>query len=125
MAKKILVVDDEPELVVLTKARLEASGYEVITAADGEAGLKKAHEEKPDLIILDLMLPKMDGYQICRLLKFDANYSHIPIIMLTARLQDEDKKMGLEVGANAFFTKPFDNQLILAKVKELLAAAKA
>jgi len=120
MPKKILVVDDEKELVEMIKMRLEASGYEVIPAYDGQEALEKARKEKPDLIVLDLMLPKIDGYKVCRMLKFDEKYKHIPIIMFTARAQEEDKKLGEEVGADAYITKPFESQALLKKIKELL-----
>ncbi|NQT94853.1 MAG: response regulator [Candidatus Omnitrophica bacterium] len=119
-AKKILLVDDETDMVDIVKLRLEANGYEVITAYDGQEALDKAKTESPDLIILDLMLPKIDGYKVCRLLKFDQKYKSIPIIMFTARVQDEDKKMGEEVGADAYITKPFEPQVLLSKIKELL-----
>ncbi len=120
MGKKILLVDDEPQIVEMAKMRLEAGGYGVITAYDGKEGLEKARKEKPDLIILDLMLPKIDGYKICRMLKFDAEYGKIPIILFTARVQAEDRKLGEEVGADAYITKPFDGQVLLAKIEELL-----
>ena len=120
MAKKILIVDDEVQLVEMVKMRLEASGYEIIFAHDGQEGLDKAKKEKPDLMILDLMLPKIDGYKVCRMLKFDEKYKQIPIILFSARAQDEDKQMGKEVGADAYITKPFDPQALLGKIKELL-----
>ena len=120
-AKRILIVDDEQDLVAMVKMRLEASGYETLEAYDGQDALKKAQEEKPDLIVLDLMLPKMDGYKVCRMLKFDEKYRHIPIIMFTARVQDSDKQMGMEVGADAYITKPFEPQILLSKIEELLA----
>lgn len=120
MAKKILVVDDEVQLVEMLKMRLEASNYNVITAYDGQEALGKARKEKPDLIILDLMLPKIDGYKVCRMLKFDEKYKKIPIIMFTARAQDEDKEMGQEVGAEAYITKPFEPKILLGKIKELI-----
>jgi DNA-binding response OmpR family regulator len=120
MAKRILVVDDEPELLMAIEIRLKMSGYETMAAHDGQEGLERARKDKPDLIILDLMLPKIDGYKVCALLKADARYSNIPIIMLTARAQDTDEKLGLEVGANAFITKPFQHEAVLAKIKELL-----
>jgi len=121
MAKKILLVDDERDLVETVTFRLQTSGYEVVSAYDGQEGLDKAKKENPDLIILDLMLPKMDGYKVCRMLKFDEKYNKIPIIMFTARAQESDKKTGEEVKADAYITKPFDPQLLLAKIKELLA----
>ena len=121
MAKKrILVIDDETELVKAIEIRLKQSDYEILVAYDGQAGLDKARKEKPDLIILDLMLPKMDGYKVCGLLKSDTRYSKIPIIMFTARAQETDKKTGEEVGVNAYITKPFDHQVLLEKIKELL-----
>ncbi|NQT90538.1 MAG: response regulator [Candidatus Omnitrophica bacterium] len=120
MGKRILIVDDEQDLVETLTFRLEANDYEVIKAYDGQEGLDKAKSENPDLIILDLMLPKMDGYKVCRMLKFDEKYKKIPIIMFTARAQESDKKMGMEVGANAYITKPFEPQLLLDKMTELL-----
>jgi len=118
--KKILLVDDERDLVETVTFRLEAGGYEVLPAYDGQEGLDKARKEKPDLIILDLMLPKMDGYKVCRMLKFDEKYKKIPIIMFTARAQQSDIEMGKEVGADAYVTKPFEPQALLGKIKELL-----
>ena len=118
--KKILLVDDEKDIVEVVASRLRASNYNVILAYDGQEALDKAHKEKPDLIILDLMLPKMDGYKVCGLLKFNEKYRKIPIIMLTARGQDSDMKMGQEVGADAYIIKPFDSQVLLGKIKELL-----
>ena len=121
MAKRILVVDDEVQLVEMVKMRLEASGYEILSAYNGQEGLDKARLEKPDLIILDLMLPKLDGYKVCRMLKFDDKYKSIPIILFTARVQNSDKEMGTQVGADAYITKPFEPQVLLSKIKELLA----
>ncbi len=118
--KKILLVEDEKVLIETVTLRLEAFGYEVISAYDGFEGLEKAKKEKPDLIILDLMLPKMDGYKVCGLLKADTRYNKIPIIMFTARAQESDKKMGQEVGADAYITKPFEPQVLLEKIRELL-----
>ena len=120
MSKKILLVDDEKDMVETVAMRLEANGYQVIKAYDGSEGLEKAKKEKPDLIILDLMLPKMDGYKICGLLKADARYSKIPVIMFTARAQEADKKMGEEVGADAYITKPFEPHVLVEKMRELL-----
>ena len=118
--KRILVVDDEAELVKAIEIRLKEAGYEALVAYDGKEGLEKAHKEKPDLIILDLMLPKMDGYKVCGLLKADTRYGKIPIIIFTARAQESDIKMGQEAGADAYMTKPFEYQVLLGKVKELL-----
>ena len=120
MAKRILIVDDEVQLVEMVKIRLEAAGYEIISAYDGQEGFDKAKRDKPDLIILDLMLPKMDGYKVCGLLKNDARYSKIPIIMFTARAQEEDQRLGKDLGAEEYVTKPFDPKILLSKIKELL-----
>ncbi len=117
---KILVVDDEADLVETLKFRLEISGYDVSTALDGQEGLKKARTENPDLVILDLMLPKLDGYRVCRMLKFDEKYKDIPIILFSARVQESDIKMGEDQGADAYITKPFDPKALLAKIDELL-----
>ena len=118
--KKILVVEDEKSLVEMLKMRLEKEGYSVIASYDGKDGLDKAKKENPDLIILDLMLPVMDGYKVCALLKKDSRYSKIPIIMFTAKAQDSDRELGLEMGADAYITKPFDAAMLLAKIKELI-----
>ncbi len=120
MAKKILLVDDEKDLVETVTIRLEASGYQVLPAYDGQEGLDKAKKERPDLIILDLMLPKMNGYKVCGLIKADTRYNKIPIIMFTARAQEADRKMSEEVGADAYVTKPFEPEILFAKIKELL-----
>ena len=118
--KRILLVEDEADMVYALTLQLEAINCEVLSAADGQTGLDMARKEKPDLIILDLMLPKMDGYKICRMLKFDEKYKKIPIIMFTARAQDKDKKLGQEVGADAYITKPFDSKDLLDKISALL-----
>ena len=118
--KKILVVDDEPELVKAIEIRLKAENYQVFTAFDGEEGLARAREVLPDLIILDIMLPKLNGFKICRLLKFDEKYKEIPVIMLTAKTDEADKATGKETGANEYITKPFDWKLLMEKVKEYL-----
>ena len=121
MAKnKILIVDDENDLVETLKYRLEIADYEVITATDGQEGLKKARSESPDLVILDLMLPKLDGYRVCRMLKFDEKFKNIPVILFSARVQESDIKMGEEQGADAYITKPFDPKALLEKIDALL-----
>ncbi|TAN61966.1 response regulator transcription factor [bacterium] len=117
--KRLLIVDDEQDLAEMIKFRLEANGYETLLAHDGQAALDTARKEKPDLIILDLMLPKMDGYKVCGLLKNDSRYSRIPIIIFTAKGQEDDMKLGREAGANAYLTKPFDPAALLGKIKEL------
>lgn len=121
---KILIVDDEVLLVEMLKTRLETNGYSVVCAYDGQEGIKIVKTENPDLIILDLMLPKMDGYKVCRMLKFDKRYKNIPIIIFTAKAQDSDKEMSQEVGADAYITKPFDPEILLGKIEELINKAK-
>jgi len=117
---KILVVEDESHMLQRIKIRLEANSYEVITASDGQEGLNKAREERPDLIILDIMLPKLDGYQVCRMLKFHKKYSKIPIIMLTALGQKDDREWGGKVNADMYMTKPFQAEELLEKIKSLI-----
>jgi len=117
---KILVVDDEPDIVRVITKTLEVNGYEVITANDGQEGLEKAKTEKPDLIVLDLMLPKIDGYKVCGLLKKDTRYVKTPIILFTAKAQAKDVKLGEEVGADAYITKPFEAEVLLSKIEELI-----
>jgi two-component system alkaline phosphatase synthesis response regulator PhoP len=118
--KKILVVDDEADLVETIRFPLEMEGYTVLVSDNGEDALNKARREKPHLILLDLMLPKLDGYKVCRLLKFDEKYRHIPILMLTARTQEKDKIMAKETGADEYITKPFNIDQLLEKVKSYL-----
>jgi len=118
--KKILLVEDERDMAYAVTLQLEAAGYSVVNAYDGYTGFEKAKSEKPDLIILDLMLPKIEGYKVCRMLKFDEEYRRIPIIIFTARAQEADKEMSKTVGADAYITKPFDSEVLLLKVEELL-----
>ena len=119
--KKILIVDDEVDLVETIRFPLELEGFQVLAAHNGEEGLNQARSENPDLILLDLMLPKLEGYKICRLLKFDDRYKHIPIFMLTAKTQEKDKILGKETGADEYFTKPFDIDGLIAKIKSNLS----
>ncbi len=116
--KRVLVVDDEPDLVQMMKLRLEADGYEVLTASDGQGGLQRAQNEKPDLIILDLMMPKMDGYKVCTMLKRDTRHQNIPIVLFTARADTQDEKLGFECGANAYIRKPFEPAELLATIRK-------
>lgn len=118
--KKILVVDDEAALVEMIALRLEANDFAVIKAYDGQVAFNLARTEKPDLIILDLMLPKIDGYKVCRMLKFDEKYKNIPVILFTAKVQDADKELGKQVRADAYVTKPFEAEVLLAKINQLL-----
>ena len=121
MGKRILAVDDEPRVLAVIQRRLEAAGYEVITAVEGYEGLKKARNESPELIVLDLILPNLNGYQICAMLKGDKRYKEIPILMLTARSQEQDITEGMRVGADAYMTKPYDAQMFLDQIANLLA----
>ena len=120
MPKKILITEDSPTILTLIKDVLEKEGYSVITAVDGQEALEKCKKEKPDLIILDLMLPKIDGYKVCAMLKFDKNFHNTPIIILTARAGEADKKLGEEVCADAYITKPVDPGLLISKIKEFI-----
>ncbi|MEO0098024.1 MAG: response regulator [candidate division WOR-3 bacterium] len=117
--KKILLIEDEVNLQELIKFRLEEAGYEVLIAGDGLSGLSLVRTQKPDLVLLDLMLPKLDGYTICRLLKMDDATRGIPIVMVTARTMPQDRERGLEMGADAYITKPADFTTLLAKIEEL------
>jgi len=117
---KILVVDDEVDLVETLRFPLEIEGFDVLVSYNGEDALNKARKENPDLILLDLMLPKLDGYKVCRLLKFDERYKHIPILMLTAKTQQKDKLMGQETGADEYITKPFEIDELMKKIKAYL-----
>jgi two-component system, OmpR family, alkaline phosphatase synthesis response regulator PhoP len=119
--KKILVVDDEVDLVKTIQFSLELEGYKVLVSYNGEDALTQARKENPDLILLDIMLPKLDGYKVCRLLKFDEQYKHTPILMMTAKTQEKDKLMGKETGADEYITKPFDIDELLGKVKAYLS----
>ena len=121
---RILAVDDSPTILEMIKAILEAGGYDVITATDGAEALETARAEKPDLILLDVMLPKLDGYRVCRLLKFDQNYKAIPIIMLTAKTEEQAMATGIRTGANQYLTKPVDPDTLLGAVAEELAKAQ-
>jgi two-component system alkaline phosphatase synthesis response regulator PhoP len=118
---KILIIDDEVDLVETIRFPLELQGYQVLVAYNGEEGLHLARKESPDLILLDLMLPKIDGYKICRLLKFDEKYKHIPIIMLTARSQEKDRLLGKETGADEYITKPFEMADLLSQIKKYIS----
>lgn len=114
------MVDDEVDLVETVRFPLEMEGYQVLVSYNGEDALHQARKENPDLIILDVMLPKLDGYKVCRLLKFDERYKHIPIIMLTAKTQEKDKQVGMETGADEYITKPFEIDELVSKVKAYL-----
>lgn len=122
MSNKILVVDDEEFILTLIEFNLQQVGFEVITAMDGETGFQKAKSERPDLIILDLMLPKMDGMEVCKELRLQRIMT--PILMLTAKDDEFDKVLGLELGADDYMTKPFSPREVIARVKAILRRVK-
>ena len=113
--KRVLIVEDEKSIVDIVRFNLEKEGYAVLTAYDGEAGLTAAREEKPDLILLDVMLPRRNGFDVCRILREEGD--GVPVIILTAREGESDKVMGLEIGADDYITKPFSMRELLARVK--------
>ncbi len=114
MAQKILVVDDERNIVDIVKYNLEKDGFEVISAPDGEAGVAAARSQSPDLILLDIMMPKMDGFEACKKIR---EFAQTPIIMLTARAEEIDKVLGFELGADDYVTKPFGIRELMARIK--------
>jgi two-component system phosphate regulon response regulator PhoB len=119
-AKRILVVEDEEDLLELVEYNLRKAGHRVLAVTTGEAGLLAARAERPDLVLLDLMLPGVDGFQVCRLLRRDAATRDVPIVMLTARGEDADVVKGLELGADDYVTKPFSPKVLLARVAAVL-----
>ena len=119
--KKILIVEDEPTLLATLRYNLEREGYAVATAPDGEAALALARSERPQLVVLDVMLPKLDGFEVCRILRRE---TAVPIIMLTAKTDEVDKVVGLELGADDYVTKPFSMRELLARVRALLRRAE-
>ncbi len=118
--KKILVVDDEPDMVSLLKIELEHEGYEVVTAFDGKEGYEKYHKEKPDLILLDLMLPQLNGHEVCRKIRRTDNDVATPIIMITAKTDTVDRIRGRVIGAEKYVTKPFQMEALLEEIKAFL-----
>ena len=120
MNEKILVVDDQPEIVTICRDYLEAAGFTVLAAHTGPDGLAAARRHRPDLIVLDLLLPGMDGLDVCRTLRRE---SDTPIIMLTARVEESDKLIGLELGADDYITKPFSARELVARVRAVLRRA--
>jgi DNA-binding response OmpR family regulator len=121
---RILIVDDEADLVSVLRFGLQSEGFEVLEAADGEEGLRRAREFRPDLMVLDLMLPKMDGYKVCRALKFDERYRGMPIIILSARSGDQDRRLALDMGADDFVTKPYDMRALVRRIRSFIEKAK-
>jgi len=120
MTKKILVVDDSKTISDMVRGLLERIGFEVETAYDGLEALEKVKKSLPDLIILDVNMPKMDGFRVCRLLKFDRNFRSIPIIMLTARDEEENIKTGIKTGADLYLTKPIEPEKLIEAVNKFL-----
>ena len=125
MPQRILVVDDDPQIVRLLRAYLEQAGFEVVVAYDGETALQAVRRERPDLVVLDLMLPNRDGWEVTRLVRGDPRVASMPIVMLTARVEDMDKIVGLELGADDYVTKPFNPQVVVARVRAVLRRAMA
>jgi len=117
---RILIVDDEPDLLSVLHFGLEVEGFDVLEASDGEQGLAMARDHVPDLIVLDLMLPRMDGYKVCRALKFDDRYRRIPIFILSARSGDTDRQLALDVGADTYITKPYDMRDLVTRIRARL-----
>jgi two-component system alkaline phosphatase synthesis response regulator PhoP len=125
MAKgKILVVDDEVYIVHILDFSLRMEGYDVVTALDGEQALEKVDSERPDLIVLDIMMPKLDGYDTCKRLKEDPETRDIPIILLSAKGRNVDQRMGFEAGANDYITKPFSPRKLVEKINSMLPQQK-
>lgn len=122
--EKILVVDDEPHIVQLITFNLEKNGYKVISANNGVDGLKMSKSELPQLVLLDLMIPELDGYDVCREIRRDNNISSMPVIMITAKSEELDKVLGLELGADDYITKPFSVRELVARVKAVLRRTK-
>lgn len=117
---KILLIEDEPSQVMMVKFRLEANNFDVVAACDGEEGLKKAYEEKPDLILLDVVMPKINGYEVCRRLKRSPETQNIPVLLFTASAGPNIKGKARACGADNYITKPFDAADLVGKIKALL-----
>ena len=120
MAKSVLIVDDEPNIVLSLQFIMERAGYAVTTTADGDEALRLAHAAPPDLILLDIMLPTRDGYDICRELRAETKFTGTKIIMLTAKHRDTERQTGLALGADDYITKPFSTREVVAQVEALL-----
>jgi len=120
MPGRILIVDDEADILAVVGARLQAAGYETATAGNGLEGLSLARDWQPDLVILDLMLPGIDGFSVCAMLKRDQRLARIPVLILTARVQAGDKKTSADLGADGYLTKPFKTEELLGRIAELL-----
>jgi len=121
---KVLVVDDEVNITQILEFSIGSEGFEVITAQNGEEAIEKARREQPDLIILDIMMPKIDGYEACRILKANPLTKAIPVVLLTAKGRDIDKRLGLEVGATDYIVKPFSPNKLIERIHQLLSCHK-
>ena len=119
---RILIVDDEPNLVLALEHLMKKEGYEIRAAADGEEAVEAAAEFRPDLILLDIMMPKMDGYEVCQRIRANAALQDVAIVMLTAKGREVEREKGLALGADHYITKPFSTREVVRKVKEILAA---
>ncbi len=122
MTRRILVVDDEPNIALSLNYLMERAGYSVRIAADGEEAIEAVKEALPDLILLDVNMPKMNGYEVCELVRANPQWKHIPIVMLTAKGRDIEREKGLAVGADEYITKPFSTQEVVEKVRVILEA---
>jgi two-component system alkaline phosphatase synthesis response regulator PhoP len=125
MAERILVVDDDRAIVRLVRAYLEQAGYQVLVAYDGDEALHRLRSERPDLVVLDLMMPKRDGWEVTRIVRGDQDLARVPIVVLTARVEDQDKVIGLELGADDYVTKPFNPREVVARVRAVLRRSQA
>ena len=121
MTKKIALVDDEPNILLSLEFLMQRAGYDVQTAADGEAGLELVKSWQPDLLVLDVNMPKLDGFEVCQTLRSDPDFEDLKIIMLTAKGREVEREKGLAIGANDYVTKPFSTQEMIDKIKTLLA----
>jgi DNA-binding response OmpR family regulator len=122
---KILVVDDEPDALELVAFNLKRAGFQVVTAADGAEALRRAHEQLPDLVVLDVMLPELDGLEVCRRLRKESGTAGIPVLILTAKSAEIDRVLGLELGADDYLTKPFSPRELVLRIKNLLGRRPA
>jgi DNA-binding response OmpR family regulator len=120
MGRKILVVDDEPHILIMLEARLRKNGYDVVTAATGAEALAQVKQSRPDLIVLDVMMPPPNGLEVCRTLKDDPAYKDIPVILLTAKSTARDQSLGVSAGAEAYIIKPYTPEKLLGQIRELL-----
>lgn len=122
--KRILVVDDEIYIVHILEFTLTMEGYEVLTAADGEEALRRLEQDRPDLVVLDIMMPKVDGYEVLRRIRADEEFHQLPVILLSAKGRPLDRETGLEIGADDYIVKPFSPRRLLEKIQDLLERAR-